>query len=100
MSIATTASVQDDKIRCDACPVMCFIKPGAVGACDRYGNVAGELVRMEPHVVLERALGQGGEVVPFVASGEWNGEIVRPGEAFVTAIGAGTTYPDPAARRH
>ena len=87
-------AVADDKIRCDACPVMCFIKPGAVGACDRYGNVGGELVRMEPHIVLERTLEHGGEVVPFAGKGEWNGGVLNPRETFVTAIGAGTTYPD------
>lgn len=31
-----------DKIRCDACPVMCYIKPGAAGACDRYANHDGD----------------------------------------------------------
>ncbi len=29
-----------EKIRCDACPVMCYIADGRSGACDRYGNVA------------------------------------------------------------
>ncbi|MES1149412.1 MAG: hypothetical protein ABUL53_09530, partial [Bradyrhizobium guangdongense] len=33
-----TTSAATDKIRCDACPVMCYIKPGAAGACDRYAN--------------------------------------------------------------
>ena len=41
---ATTADI-GDKIRCDACPVMCYIKPGAAGACDRYANHDGQLVR-------------------------------------------------------
>jgi hypothetical protein len=27
-----------DKIRCDACPVLCYIRPGMTGACDRYAN--------------------------------------------------------------
>ena len=26
---------------CDACPVLCRIRPGRTGACDRYGNVGG-----------------------------------------------------------
>ena len=26
------------KIRCDACPVMCYIADGKAGACDRYAN--------------------------------------------------------------
>ena len=40
----------DDKIRCDACPVMCIIKLGATGACDRYANHAGALARLDPQV--------------------------------------------------
>ena len=35
----------DEKIRCDACPVMCYIADGKSGACDRYANDAGQLVR-------------------------------------------------------
>ncbi|OYX14653.1 MAG: 6-hydroxynicotinate reductase [Rhizobiales bacterium 32-66-8] len=84
----------DDKIRCDACPVMCYIKPGLTGACDRYGNSAGELVRVDPHVVLDRTLEQGGTVVPFNRGGDWDGKLLSTPETFVTAIGAGTTYPD------
>src|ERR1700742_559269 len=59
-----TALIRDgDKIRCDACPVMCFIKPGATGACDRYMNDAGDLVRVDPHVILDRAVDRGEPVV-------------------------------------
>ena len=92
MTDATTAG--GDKIRCDACPVMCYIKPGAAGACDRYANHNGELVRVDPHVVLERTVSHGGKLVPFQVSGDWDGKIVRQPDLFVTAIGAGTTYPD------
>ena len=85
----------DDKIRCDACPVMCYIRPGSAGACDRYANRDGELIRVDPHVVLEHRLAEGGNVVPFNASAaDWDGNIVGEPQAFVTAIGAGTTYPD------
>ena len=84
-----------DKIRCDACPVMCYIKPGAAGACDRYANNNGELVRVDPHIVLERTVSHGGRLVPFQAGGgDWDGKLVREPNVFVTAIGAGTTYPD------
>ena len=76
-----------DKIRCDACPVLCYIRDGALGACDRYANRGGELVRVDGHVLLERAKESGGKLVPFMEKA-WNGEL------FVTAIGAGTTYPD------
>ncbi|HEY0703892.1 MAG TPA: hypothetical protein VGD60_14080 [Candidatus Acidoferrales bacterium] len=85
----------DDAIRCDACPVLCYIKPGRTGACDRYGNREGQLVRLDPHVVLDRALTHGDALVPFLdRSRDWNGDIVSGPEIFVTAIGAGTTYPD------
>ena len=32
--------------------------------------------------------------MPFQAGGDWDGKIVREPDVFVTAIGAGTTYPD------
>ena len=85
----------DDAIRCDACPVLCYIKPGRTGSCDRYGNVDGQLVRLDPHVVLDRALERGESVVPFLEKArDWDGALVSGEETFVTAIGAGTTYPD------
>ena len=54
-------------MRCDARPVMCYIRPGQAGACDCYANHAGELVRVDPHVILQRTLGESGGVVPFRA---------------------------------
>jgi hypothetical protein len=85
----------DDAIRCDACPVLCYIKPGRLGSCDRYGNRDGQLVRVDPHVVLDRALSRGDSVVPFLGrEQDWDGNIVSSSGTFVTAIGAGTTYPD------
>src|SRR3984885_7958584 len=90
----TTDTTAADKIRCDACPVMCYIKPGAAGACDRYANHDGQLVRVDPHVLLERTVSHGGRLVPFQAGGDWDGKIVHEQDVFVTAIGAGTTYPD------
>ncbi|HVY98027.1 MAG TPA: 6-hydroxynicotinate reductase [Dongiaceae bacterium] len=85
-----------DVVRCDACPVTCYIKRGMAGACDRYANEEGRLVRVDPLVVLEHTVEAGEKVVPFLGAGnaEWNGEIVRGPSTFVTAIGAGTTYPD------
>ena len=80
-----------DKIRCDACPVMCYIAPGQTGACDRYANADGRIVRSDPLTLLDRTLQAGGAVVPF-AAGAWDGEIAATG--VVTGIGAGTTYPD------
>ena len=45
-----------DLVRCDACPVTCYIKPGRAGACDRYANEDGRLVRVDPLVVLEHTI--------------------------------------------
>src|SRR5215470_7936599 len=92
--VTETTSAVADKIRCDACPVMCYIKPGAAGACDRYANHDGQLVRVDPHVILERTVSHGGKLVPFSRSEDWDGKIVHEPSTFVTAIGAGTTYPD------
>lgn len=84
-----------DKIRCDACPVLCYIRDGALGACDRYGNRGGKLVRIDPHVLLKRTLDEGGKIVAFHDEGkDWEGGLARAADTFVTAIGAGTTYPD------
>jgi hypothetical protein len=83
---------RDDRVRCDACPVMCYIKPGFSGACDRYANEDGVLIRVDPHIILNRPGTQ--EVVRFLdVSAAWDGDILTPAPV-VTAIGAGTTYPD------
>ena len=81
-----------EKIRCDACPVMCYIAPGQTGACDRYANEAGRIVRTDPVVMLSHAVETGHRLVPFAAR-DWDGDPM-PGDTFVTAIGSGTTYPD------
>jgi 6-hydroxynicotinate reductase len=84
-----------DTIRCDACPVLCYIKRGHSGACDRYANHEGQLVRVDPHVLLDRAKSKGQPLVPFFEGArEWDGKLMKGDETFVTAIGAGTTYPD------
>jgi hypothetical protein len=80
-----------DKIRCDACPVMCYIAPGQTGACDRYANDAGRIVRTDPVLMLTHAIEQG-TVIPFAAA-DWQDGLV-PEDAVVTGIGSGTTYPD------
>src|SRR6201981_3908660 len=86
---------ENDVIRCDACPVLCYIKDGRSGACDRYGNRGGQLVRLDPHVVLDRAVSRGDSVVPFLErSHDWDGNLVSGPATFVTAICGGTTYPD------
>src|SRR5580693_8295061 len=95
MSDGQVEAETDDKVRCDACPVTCYIRRGMAGACDRYANRDGKLVRVDPHVLLERTMERGGSVVPFSRNAsEWAGAILPEDSVFVTAIGAGTTYPD------
>jgi len=78
-------------VRCDACPVLCRIRDGRTGACDRYANEGGRLIRVDPLVVTRRAEAK----VPFLeAAGQWQGELLQAPDTFVTGIGAGTTYPD------
>lgn len=103
-----------DKIECNACPVLCQITVGRSGACDRYANVDGVLVRVDPVVLLKKQIESGaGAVVPFEgrqritepgsdasdtpgegASGTWNGNLMPTEEVFVTGVGSSTTYPD------
>ncbi len=81
-----------EKIRCDACPVLCYIAEGRSGACDRYANHGGDLVRLDPLTVIETT----DKAVPFLDGdpADWDGDILQTDRPFVTAIGAGTTYPD------
>lgn len=64
-------------VKCSSCPVQCEIGPGSTGACRRYENVAGKLVR-------NRAL-----VMPLVSLAK-DSAVTSP---LITAVGAGTAYP-------
>ena len=67
-----------EKIRCDACPVMCFIAEGKSGACDRYANHGGDLIRLDPLTVIE----SGVPAVAFLGTGDapsgWDGAFSLP----------------------
>jgi 6-hydroxynicotinate reductase len=89
------------RIECNACPVLCQISPGKTGACDRYANAEGRLIRVDPVVLLQRTLADGdAAVVPFAARGPdaagalSANPLAAQHEVFVTGLGAGTTYPD------
>ncbi len=91
--MADKTRIRPEKIRCEACPVMCYIADGNAGACDRYANFAGEIIRSDPLTILDRRIAAGGEIKPFL-SANWNGDLDDAKEVFVTAVGSGTTYPD------
>ncbi len=105
------------KVECNACPVLCQISEGRAGACDRYANQAGVLVRVDPVVLLRKTLDAGeATLVPFLSDGvaaqagliseadadpaavqappAWSGELLVPEDVFVTGVGSSTTYPD------
>jgi hypothetical protein len=84
--------VRPEKIRCDACPVLCYIADGNSGACDRYANHGGDLVRLDLLTIIDNGPEK---LVPFLEGAEdWDGDLVHSRKPFVTAVGAGTTYPD------
>ncbi len=81
-------------VTCDACPVLCRIREGRAGACDRYANRDGRLMRVDPVVIVQSMAESEGRLTPFLSSvDEWDGDIM-PRETTLTGIGAGTTYPD------
>ena len=87
--------VKDGVITCDACPVLCRIREGKTGACDRYGNFDGELTRTDPLIVTQKIADDSGDLVPFIqGQSEWDGSLNFQSPTFVTGIGATTTYPD------
>ena len=82
-------------VRCDACPVLCRIRPGRAGACSRYANENGLLIRTDPVVLLAEAVEGGQPLVAFTEPAQdWDGSILPAERVFVTGIGSGTTYPD------
>lgn len=69
--------------KCEACPVMCVIPEGHCGACKRYRNVGGRVVREGRIHTYEEVR----EIVGGV-------EDSRIQEPLILGIGVGTTYPD------
>ncbi|RLB06586.1 MAG: 6-hydroxynicotinate reductase [Deltaproteobacteria bacterium] len=72
------------RVRCDSCPIGCEIAEGKTGACQRFRNERGILVRIVPlHTFAD---------VQEIVGPECE-EVIR--HPLITGIGAGTTYPDP-----
>ena len=94
-SLPRNARMAAHKIECNACPVLCQISDGKAGACDRYANQGGLLVRVDPVLLVQRRAQAGaqGALVPFLPAGAAPLDGADPA-LFITAIGASTTYPD------
>jgi len=70
-------------IQCPSCPISCTIRAGNTGACQRFINLDGNLIRnipLQSYEDVEGVVGQDHE------------EVIR--KPLITGIGAGTTYPD------
>ena len=73
----------ESRVTCTACPIMCAIPEGFSGACLRYFNKKGKIVRKGRLHTYE-------EIQDLVGSAD-DKAIEKP---LITGIGSGTTYPD------
>ena len=64
------SEIKEGAVKCTSCPVQCEILESYTGACQRYRNDAGQLIRNRRLVT-----------------------DVAPGGPLITAVGAGTAYP-------
>lgn len=77
-AIERSQETKKGSIQCNSCPVQCEIPEGYTGACKRYLNKNGVLIR-------NREL-----VIDSVYQKSLDEKITKP---LITAVGAGTTYP-------
>ena len=82
-AVAEELPADDPRVACGSCPVACRLPAGGTGACQRYTNRAGVLVRNAPLRTFEE--------VREIVGPDWEPALREP---LVTGIGAGTTYPD------
>ena len=78
-AIVREAEVAPGAVACRSCPVQCEIKAGFEGACKRYSNINGKLVRNR-ELVLENTRAQAPD-------------RTIPDKPLITGVGAGTDYP-------
>lgn len=73
---------EEGKVRCSSCPVQCTIPEGFTGACQRYENVEGKLVRNKSLAVATDQREQSSMLREQLLS-----------KPLITAVGSGTNYP-------
>lgn len=78
--INTLRKVAEDWVTCKNCGVKCEIPEGKVGACKRFTNEGGQLVRNRPLAIPDTT--------------EKDAERVAISRPLITAVGAGAAYPD------
>lgn len=82
-AILSKSPPEEKRVKCYSCPINCLIPEGYTGACQRFVNRKGELIR---NIRLHRYE----DVADIV--GKDHEEVIR--KPLITGIGAGTTYPD------
>ena len=70
---------EESKVTCTHCPVRCYIPEGKTGACKRYTNMNGTIVRNRKLVVDAITTEPATRKLPY--------------KPLITAVGSGTNYP-------
>jgi len=78
-AISRDEVLSEGTVVCRSCPIQCGISPGFEGACRRYTNIDGRLVRNRDLVIVN----------PRAAASQRD----IPEQPLTTAVGAGTDYP-------
>ena len=81
-AIIVTDKLPEKNVECTACPIKCKIPVNVLGACQRYLNDNGVIIRATPLHTFDQ--------VKHIINDEPNSSIKKP---VITGIGAGTTYP-------
>ncbi len=77
-AISAPEQPAEQSVTCSSCPVQCRVPAGHTGACKRYTNEGGKLVRNRKLVIQN----------DFVSQAD-----PKLGTPVITAVGAGTNYP-------
>ena len=82
-AVSVTVSVREKEVVCNHCVVNCRVNVGKTGACQRYTNIDGNLIRRRPILI------------PPAVDFEKRRRSVALSRPLLTGVGAGTLYPNP-----
>jgi uncharacterized Fe-S center protein len=82
-AVQTIAVDRENEATCDHCVINCRIHLGNWGACQRYLNMEGTLIRRRPILI------------PAPVDFEEKRRTVALSRPLLTGVGAGTLYPNP-----
>lgn len=82
-AVRTIAMTREKEALCNHCVISCRIQQGKMGACQRYINLDGNLIRRRPILI------------PGPVDFEEKRRTVALSRPLLTGVGAGTLYPNP-----